>query len=244
VYENLSQAFPGLEKRELGRLNRLSYKNLSDIIVEGLKGFTMTRRQILKRHKIINPEIVKPFDDAGKSIIVVSAHYGNWEWGSLSPGLQFGGYDIVAFYKPMSNRYINRFMKKNRARTGTILASIYKTAESFETQKEKPTVFIMAADQSPSNSKKAYWVDFLGRETAFLHGPERHARNNNIPVVYVDIQRVKRGYYELELTVLADNPSHLKDGEITQRYASKLESVIRKQPGNWLWSHKRWKLSR
>ena len=243
VFQNLSQSFPQLEKKELDRLVRLSYKNLTDVIVEGLKGFTMTHSQIYQRHKILNPEIVEPFNKAGKSIIALPTHYGNWEWGALSPGLQFKDYNIVGFYKPLSKPYVDRFMRKNRSRTGTMLASIYETSKTFKKLKEQPTIYIMAADQSPSNAKKAYWVDFLGRNTAFLSGPEKYARNNDIPLVYVDIQRVKRGYYELTLSVLADNPQELEEGEITRRYAKMLESRIYKKPENWLWSHKRWKLN-
>ncbi|MEZ5195809.1 MAG: lysophospholipid acyltransferase family protein [Bacteroidales bacterium] len=87
-------------------------------------------------------------------------------------------------------------------------------------------------------------MDFLGRDTAFLHGPENYARQYNIPLMYTKIERVKRGYYELTLSVLADNPTELEKGVITQRYAKELESQINQQPENWLWSHKRWKLSR
>jgi KDO2-lipid IV(A) lauroyltransferase len=102
----------------------------------------------------------------------------------------------------------------------------------------------MAADQSPRNKEKAVWVDFLGRDTAFLHGPEKYASLYNYPVFYADIKRVKRGYYTLNLSILADDPASLNEGEITKRFAAKLESIIREDPGNWLWSHKRWKLSR
>jgi len=243
IYQNLKQSFPGLGKNELQKLVKLTYKNLTDVIVEGIKGFTMSRRQIKERHKVMNPELIMPLIESGRSIIGVPTHYGNWEWGSLSPGLFFDQ-KIVGFYKPLSNKYIDRYLQKNRGRTGTTLASIYKTAKTFELYKGKCTLYIMAADQSPSNAKRAYWVDFLGRDTAFLHGPEVYARKHNLPVVYVDVQRVKRGYYELYLTILAENPSELEEGEITKRYAKKLESVIRKQPENWLWSHKRWKLSK
>ena len=102
----------------------------------------------------------------------------------------------------------------------------------------------MASDQSPSNPKKSYWINFLGRETAFLHGPEVYAKKYNYPAVFVDIQRVKSGYYELELTVLAENPRELPEGEVTRRLAKKLEEVIQKKPQDWLWSHKRWKLTK
>ena len=99
----------------------------------------------------------------------------------------------------------------------------------------------MAADQSPSKPEKAIWVDFLNQKTAFLDGPERHARLRDIPVLFVDIQRVKRGFYTLEISVNSAHPTETAVGEITRTYAHKLEEVIRAKPENWLWSHRRWK---
>lgn len=244
IYNNLAASFPDMDKQQLDELFRLSYKNLTDILVEGIKGFTMTRSQIKKRHKILNPEILEPFYKQGKSVIALPTHYGNWEWGALSPGLFIKDFNIVGFYKKFSNAYVDRFMRKNRSRTGTSLVSIFETAKTFENLKDTPTAYIMAADQSPSNARKSYWVDFLGRDTAFLHGPEYYAKKYDIPLVFVDIQRVKRGHYELTLSILADNPTELEDAEITRRYARMLESQIHKKAENWLWSHKRWKLTR
>lgn len=243
VKDNLSRSFPQLDKKSLRRLEKLSYKNLSDVLLEGIKGFTMTRNQILKHHKVINPEVLDPFKAAGRTVITLPTHYGNWEWGSLSPGLYIKDFKIVAFYKPLTNPYADRFVRKNRSRTGTMLASIYKTNATFDELKNEMTAYIMAADQSPSNTKNVIWVDFLGRKTAFLHGPEKYASRYNFPVFFVDIQRVKRGYYELELILLSENPAELEHGELTRRYARKLEEAILKQPENWLWSHRRWKLN-
>jgi Kdo2-lipid IVA lauroyltransferase/acyltransferase len=244
VRDNLTRTFTQLDKKKLRRLERLSYKNLSDVLLEGIKGFTMTRNQILKHHKVINPEVLEPFKATGRTIITLPTHYGNWEWGSLSPGLYIKDYKIVAFYKPLTNPYADRFVRKNRSRTGTTLASIYKTNATFDSLKNELSAYIMAADQSPSNTKNVIWVNFLGSETAFLHGPEKYATRYNFPVFFVDIQRVRRGYYQLELSLLSDNPAQLKPGEITRRYAGKLEEAILKKPENWLWSHRRWKLSR
>jgi KDO2-lipid IV(A) lauroyltransferase len=102
----------------------------------------------------------------------------------------------------------------------------------------------MASDQSPTNLSKAFWVNFLGRETAFLHGPETYAKKYDLPVIFVDIQRVKRGYYQLTLVLISDKPRETGEGEITKRYASLLEKAIYHQPENWLWSHRRWKHTR
>jgi len=245
VIQNIEGSFPGISAEELKRLTYLYYKNLADIFVESIKAFTMTRSQIIKRHKIINPEVLEPFYNSGKSVIGVTGHYNNWEWGSLSASLQTK-YSVVAFYKELNNKYINRFVLWSRTRFGTTLASIKETSLTFEKHKDVKTIFLMAADQGMQkhHTEMAYWVKFLNRETPFLHGMEKHARNNNLPVIYTDIQRVKRGYYTVELTVLTENPLELADGALTEMYARKLESIIIKKPENWLWSHRRFKFSR
>jgi len=62
-------------------------------------------------------------------------------------------------------------------------------------------------------------------------------------VFYLDIQRVKRGYYECKVVPVALEPSSTAEYEITNRFMSMLETSIRRQPEFWLWSHNRWKHS-
>jgi KDO2-lipid IV(A) lauroyltransferase len=243
IVNNLKLVFQGMSEEDTQHLLRKVYKNLTDIIIEGIKSFTMGRRQILKRHRIVNPEIINQFWSQKKSLIVVTSHYCNWEWGSLSASLQTD-YNVVAFYKPLGNPWVDKFLRWSRTRYGTALVPIYETSAAFEKFREMPTIFLMAADQSPSKREqsKAYWIDFLGIRTAFLHGPEKHAKLNGYDIVYVDIQRERRGYYSLNLSVLAENADQQPEGEITKQYAKKLESIILENPANWLWSHRRWKL--
>jgi KDO2-lipid IV(A) lauroyltransferase len=240
IQENISLSDLKLSKEQEKDLIKRIYANLSDVIIEGIKSFTMTRSSVLKRHKVRNPEIVDPFFAEKKSIILVTGHICNWEWGSLSAGLQTP-YHILGFYKKLKNPYVDRFLRWSRSRFGTTLASIKETSLSFERQKGTPTLFLMAADQRPTKLEFAHWVDFLGRKTAFLHGPEKHARLNDYPIIFTDIERVNRGYYEMTLSILAKKPDQIPGGEITKRYASELEKVIRAKPEKWLWSHKRWK---
>ncbi len=243
IRQNLIKTFPNLNQDELNKIIGSTYKNMTDILVEGIKSFTMSRKQIRKRHQILNPEILDPYFEQGNSIIAVTGHYANWEWGSLSAGLQTK-YKVVAFYKPLSNKWIDKFLRWSRSRFGTSLASIYETSKTFEKYQATKTIFVMAADQSPAKAEKAFWVNFLGRDTAFLHGPEKHAHSNDYPMFYVDIQRIKRGFYQLKLSCLVENPLILNEGEITEKFAKRLETSIKNDPGNWLWSHRRWKLSR
>jgi len=245
IQQNLRNSFPNITKDEVNRLTGLIYKNLSDVLLEGIKSFTISKLSIKKRHVIINPEVLEPLYKTGRNLIGVTAHYGNWEWGSLSASMNTN-YKVVAFYKPLANKQIDWFVRWSRSRFGTTLASIRETSLTFENYKDERTIFLMASDQNAPKKyrDKVYWVKFLNQDTAFLHGLENHARFNNCPVVYVDVQRVKRGYYNVELTLLTDNPNELPVGKITELYAQKLESVILKKPENWLWSHRRWKLKR
>lgn len=243
VEDNISRSsIPEMNPKDFKKLVFTIYKNMTDVLIEGIKGFTLSNKSLLNRYQILNPEVLYAYYEKGQSIMGVLGHYNNWEWGSLAAAKQLK-HKIVALYKPLSNKFIDQYAIKIRARYGTELASIFKTSFTFEENANKTTLFLLVADQSPSNARRAYWVNFLGRKTAFLHGPETYAKKNNLPVFFVDIQRVKRGYYTVEFVLLADNSAVLEDGEITHRYAKALEAQILKNPENWLWTHRRWKLS-
>jgi Kdo2-lipid IVA lauroyltransferase/acyltransferase len=243
VFANLSKSFPEKSTVEIKELEKKFYHHLCDISLESIKGFSMSPKEIIRRHKILNPELANHFFDRKLSAISVPGHYNNWEWGSLSPGLQLK-YPIVGFYKPMSNKRVDAFAKRHRAKFNTKLASIKETAVTFDELSGTLYAYIMASDQSPTNLNACYWIDFLNQDTAWLHGPEKYARKYNWPVIYVDIRKVKRGFYELELVTLTEDPASLPEGEITRLYVQYLEKSILTEPAYWLWSHRRWKHSR
>jgi KDO2-lipid IV(A) lauroyltransferase len=245
VKKNLESSFPGISEKELKRITLLFYRNLADILIEGIWAFSISRKQVINRYRIINPEVIEPYSRTGQSIIGVTGHYANWEWGSLSASLQTD-FNVVAFYKPINNKYIDQFVRWSRSRFGTTLAAIKETSLTFEKYRDTKTLFLMASDQGMPQkfSEKAFWIHFLNHNIPFLHGMEKHARINNLPVIYIDIQRVRRGYYTVELSVLSDNPTVLENGALTEMYARKLETIILEKPENWLWSHKRFKLAR
>jgi len=245
VEENIRQSFPKLSDAEFKRLVRLSYKNLADIFVEGIKGFTMSDKQYIKRFTATNFDVLNKYKAAGKSTVLLPAHYGNWEWGTKAGPLQLGYKNVIIIYKPLSNKFADRFFRKHRSHPGLIMGSIYETMKLFRKYSADNSAFVLVSDQSPAPvAKKVYWVNFLGRETAFIRGAELFSRQYNLPVFFLDCKRVRRGYYEITLSLITDDPASLPDGEITARYAKKLEEVILKKPEDWLWSHRRWKLQK
>ncbi len=243
VYDNLTKAFPEKTAKEIKTSAKMFYKHLANITLESFKGFSMSHASLVKHYKVTNMEVLDNYCSNGQSVILVGGHYGNWEWGSMSSGLQ-ANYPLIIFYKPLSNKYIDAFMIKSRSRCGSVMTSIDRTYRAFKKQNGAPSFFLLIADQCPSTIDKAYWVDFLGIETAFLHGPELYAKMLKYPVVFLDKRCVKRGYYEVDMVPITETPSELPDGELTARYANLLESRIRKEPEYWLWSHRRWKHGR
>lgn len=240
ISENLKAAFPDIDNKEAKRIIRYNYRNLTDLLLESIKSFTMSSEEISRHQVVLNPEIFDSFFENSKSVLGIAAHYGNWEWAALCSSTYLK-HKPVGFYKPLSNKHIDRYLRENRSKFGMHLYPIKITAKAFEQYKEK-AFFVLVGDQSPSRVSQAFWFKFLNRETSFIHGPEKYAKRNNLPVFYIDIQRTRRGYYTTEIIKLTGEPQDVPDGHITKLYAQKLEEIIRKDPSGWLWSHKRWKI--
>lgn len=240
VMSNLRTSFPEKTDTELQEIRGRFYAHLADILLEGLKGLYISKKEALRRYRFVNPELANRYFREGRHVFAMPAHYGNWEWGVLSFALQVD-HDVIGVYKPIHNPLVERFMAKRRTRFGLILAPFYATRQTMENPPERLSLFIMMSDQSPSSHKKAHWVRFLNQNTACLHGADFYSRKLDCPVLFMDIQRVRRGFYEIEFSLLAGHPARTPEGEITRAYMSKLESVIHKKPEDWLWSHRRWK---
>lgn len=242
VLHQLRASFPQKPEEEILKIARASYTNLADIILESIKGFTMSESEFRKRYIFTNPEVSISIRQDVVSTIHIGAHYGNWEWGAISYPLWFPA-PVLGFYKPLSNPYIEEYGRKKRGRFSMLLISIGDTSKAFSQYGNSGATYVFASDQS-TWSDKAHWVTFLGQDTACPPGADKYASQLKCPVFFTDIQRVKRGYYEVTQIMLTDGEEQLTEGEITKRYMKKLEEIIIKKPENWLWSHKRWKKKR
>lgn len=240
IDKNLTKCFPEKSNKEKQLIRKKFYRNLSDLLIESFKGYSMSQEQMLKRFKAYNEHVADKYFEQGKDVIVLAGHFANWEWGAAATAKSFKHQPAV-LYKAISNPYIDQFIREKRARFGVDLVPITQTARYFIKKKEKPVSYYMVADQYPTNKEKQKFANFFGTKTAFLHGPENYAKQLNIPVIYIEMKRVKRGYYSMELYDVTNNPRELADNELTQLYASLMEKSIKGQPEDWMWSHKRWK---
>ncbi len=240
VKDNLKLAFPEKSDSEIHSLASKFYRHLSDLLMESFKGLYLSEREIVKRYKIRNPEVLDAIFKNGNHAVGMASHYGNWEWGPMSIGYQLK-HRVLGYVKPLKNKYLFDFIRFDRKRPNIEVCSIYETQESLRKYSDSPTLHVFITDQSPTNLEKADWIHFLNQDTPWLHGADRIAREWGWPVVHMEIIRVKRGFYEVELELIEDDPKKTSEGDINFKYVKILEKQILRKPEEWLWSHRRWK---
>ena len=240
VLTNLQIAFPEKTEAERRRIARRFYRNFVDNFIETLKLLSASR-SFIRRHFIIdNPEILEDFYHAGRRCQLHLGHTFNWELANAALPL-LSDYPFIVAYMPIENKIFERLFLHLRGRTGTILLPATRLQRSILPYRNTQYLLTLVADQAPGNPDQSYWLNFFGRPTPFVRGPERGARAGDVPAVFVRFYKTARGYYRVFLTTIADHPAQLPEGELTRRYRELLEDAIRQAPDLWLWSHKRWK---
>lgn len=239
IIQNLSRAFPDLNYKEIDQLRIDFYKNFSDVFIETIMSNSMNKNQARERYKIKNPHLIQELINQGKNVIALGGHIANWEWVSfISSSYSFNCYTL---YKPLSSKISENIITRFRKRFGMNLLPMNIAAKFILNNKNEKSLYIFVGDQSPIKNNKDHKVWFLNQSTTFFNGGARIAQSINAVVIYLSLSRVKRGYYELELIHIPYDEHNNCELEIISKYSSLLEDNIRKQPANWLWSHKRWK---
>lgn len=240
IKANVYGSFPDKTEKEKKQIVKQFYKHFCDLIVESLKNFTISEKQARKRMVVENPEVLEKYYKEGKSVILMTGHYGSWE---LFLGLvnKLIKHQFVTIYKPLSNDYFENKMSVVRGKHGAVTLPMQKTKAFFKEKQNDPFCIIFGSDQWPSNAKGAYWTNFMNRETPFLYGAEKYAKDFDMPVVYGTISKTKRGYHKFTFEDITAKPKETEYGEIMDTFAKMLENTIHTKQEHWLWSHKRWK---
>lgn len=240
ILKNIKSSFPEKTDEEHNQLLRDFYCHFSDILVEGIKNLSISKHQLKKRMVVRNPELMKDLYHEKRNVLLVSGHYNNWEWLISSQNFLFE-HQAFGIGMPLTNKFWDKKVNQLRERFGMRVINSTNYQAKFRTFKKKPFAVLTLGDQSPTNSSKSYWMNFLNQETAVLFGTEYMANQFNFAVVFFAIHKLKRGYYEIELNLITRDAKSLEWGEITEAHTKLLEAEIKINPTQWLWSHKRWK---
>lgn len=239
---NLAHAFPDMTTEQRGAIERAYYHHISDLLVEGIYNLYARPQAIMQRYHFVNRHLVNRYYEQGQSVILMSAHYNNWEYMITSLNYQLMHHG-VGVGKPLDDKLVATYVTRRRGRYGTEIVdhtNVRQTMEYYHTH-HVPVAYMMLSDQSPSDEHRSFWTTFLHQETPFLYGAEYFARKYNLPVLYYEVTKTSRGRYEVRFSVLCDKPAEVPQYTITSRYIQQLEKTIIADPQYWLWSHRRWK---
>ena len=238
VQINIENSFPDLSPRHQAVLVRGFYRHFSDLLIESIKNLSISREELVRRMKVLNPEVLQELEKKGKSVLFVSGHFNNWEWFITSQALLVP-FDSYGIGMPLSNGFWDKKLTERRQRFGLKVVNAKNYKEMF--QQEKAVSVLVLTDQAPADARKSYWMEFLQQPTPILFGVEQMANEFDLSVVHFTMKKIKRGQYSVEFQVLTEDPKSLSYGVLTEKHVKLLEESIIDQPCNWLWSHKRWK---
>lgn len=246
VWKNLSASFPEKSEAELKEIERGFYHFLCDYFVETVKMMTISKKEIKKRMAFKGVEVLDEVVESGQSIAMYLGHYCNWEWITSMPLWVTPKVQCGQIYHPLENKFFDRLILRSRERLGALCISMQDTLREMVRYKREgqPVLIGYISDQAPNWSNIHHWVDFMNQDTPVLTGTERIAKKMNHAAFYMEVHRVKRGYYEAEFKLITREPQKLEDFKLTDMYFDMLEKSIRKAPEFWLWSHNRWKRTR
>lgn len=246
VRENLAISFPEKSKEELKRIERGFYHFLGDYLAESVKLMTISKRSLRRRLVFKNTEAIEECIESGQSCAVFLGHYCNWEWITSLPLWVTPKAQCGQIYHPIENKDFDRLFLRLRQRLGAVCIPMQDTLRKILEfrQAGQPVVIGYISDQKPHWVNIHHWVDFLHHDTPVLTGTERIARRMNHAVFYLDVRRLRRGYYEAEFKLITREPQQMPEFKLTDIYYQMLEESIRQAPEFWLWSHNRWSRTR
>ncbi|HOO95759.1 MAG TPA: lysophospholipid acyltransferase family protein [Proteiniphilum sp.] len=243
VRKNLCNAFPEKSEREIIILEKAYYRHLCDYFVETVKTLQLSEEEMKERMHFENPELLNRLMKDGSSCLVCLGHYGNWEWVPsirlhLMPGVEAG-----LVYKQLHSLPFDQLFREIRGRFGSLPIEKRSVLRTLVRKKNEGQTIVVGflSDQRPPRVSDKYWTTFLNQDTPLQTGMEKIARSLSMSVVYLDIEKRKRGFYRGRFVTLAENASLEEKDSITEAYVRLLEKTVLRAPAFYLWSHNLWK---
>lgn len=239
VLSNLSIAFPEKTQAEKIKISKAFYKKFVDTFIETIKLISISKQEFLKRIDF-DASVFDELHKQGLNVQIHSGHFFNYEFMNLGIAVK-SKFAFLGIFTHISNKAFYKIMWDMRSKFGTILIPSSEFKNNFHKYSNIEYGLGLVADQNPTNPSNAYWVDFFGKKTAFVRGPEKGSKQLGTAVVMLYINSTKRGYYKLEASLLTANAKNTTDGFVTKQLISFIETKIKENPSNYLWTHRRWK---
>jgi len=241
--KNLEASF-GNEKSEpeLKYIIHQNYRHFGRVLMEFARIPLLQRATILDQIPVHNIEWATEAISQGKGLIILSGHFGNWEY--MAAALANVGTELYCVFKEQKNLAVDNIIKQFRMNVGLRPFKVKGGAAKgiLKALKEKNAVLIVG-DQDAG--RKGEMIEFLGRPASTARGPALIAIKHRVPVIMAFGVREEDGQIRVHLEKFpgVDNFPDSDDGvkQFLIQYNKILERYIRKYPEQWFWLHRRWK---
>lgn len=240
--DNVRNAFPTLNDSERNAIVREAYSNLGIVLAEVLAIPALSREQAAASVEFANIELLRRRVEQGKPTILVSGHYGNWEYLAMAAGVQLNT-SITIVVHPQRNARVAELLNSYRTRFGNTVVSMHNAARTLiRTIRDGGTIAFLV-DQH-ADPVRDVWIGFFGRSTPTYEAPAALALRYNVPIITGFAERTVEGTYvaplqQIPMDDLENTPAGMR--ALTERHVHMLEDAIRKHPGLWSWQHRRWR---
>lgn len=237
---NLCMSFPDKSIKEIVKIEKKYYRHLGDLFIDSLAMIGASKRMV-KRHFAYNDADFWSFNQ-NKPVICAMSHYGSWEY---TVGYKMRTENpLFPVYRPLKNPVMDELFYQMRSRFGAEPCSMNNSVRRVIQYKGQNVILAMIADQTPVRNDDEKWYTFLNQDTQFFMGFGQMAKRFGMGVYFLDVRRIKRGYYYGKMIQIYDGVEDISYNEIVERYIMRLENMIKREPSLWTWSHKRWKHKR
>lgn len=249
ILNNMQRVFgDALSDSEIQYLAQCFYSHLAKSIKENLIMRFMSQEEIAQKAEVVGYESVIELAKQHCGILVLTGHFGNWEFAPIAGILSFKQFQGNFYFirKMLKPKWLEKMIFKRYYLSGLHVIpkknSLTYVCEVLE--KNNAVVFVM--DQYASTPKDGVAVEFFGQKTGTYRSLATIARYTNIPVIPAASYRKPNGQHVLKFYdpipwVASEEGHHAEIYQNTLRYNQVLERLILEHPDQWLWTHKRWK---
>ncbi|MEC5393877.1 lysophospholipid acyltransferase family protein [Bergeyella sp. RCAD1439] len=241
VSENLHNAFPEKSEQERKAILKAFFRHFADYIVETFKSLTISSHELRVRMQHLNQHVFQEAKDEGKNIIFLSGHIFNWEWISALAKVipQEHCYPV---YRKIKNPFWNKQIENIRNRFGNQSVDANEVMRHIlRTPNDGNHTYMFVADQSPHYHISDIGLEFLNQKTPVFLGYDKLATRMDLAFIYCDIKKIKRGFYQVNYYRIHPDGEKFQTYEVVKKFHQMLENTLKRDPSNYLWSHRRWK---
>jgi len=242
VRENMRLALPHLSFAERKTIEKKFYHHFCDSFFEMIKMLSLSEEEMGRRFTLNNMELVHEYEAKGKSVALICAHYGSYEW-LLVMNKHLSTHKGFGIYKTIRNKYFDDLVKKIRNRFDAELIDTRRIIPAMRDHKRNGILgyYGFLSDQSPKLQSAIHWTKVFGMEVPVHVGAEMLAKKMDLNIMFVKGGKIKRGYYNATFIGLEKPPKEYPNYEITDQFIALMEQQIIEAPEYYLWTHKRFK---